>query len=58
MRILLDSGSQRSRITQKLKNRLGFVAIKKESVSLNMFGSQTFSRQQCDETDRKVPRGD
>ena len=46
--MLLDSGSQRSYITLKLKNRLGLTALKKESVSLNVFGSQSFSRQQCD----------
>ena len=48
VRVLLDSGSQRSYITLKLKNRLGLIVLKKESVSLNVFGSQSFSRQQCD----------
>ena len=38
-RALLDSGSQRSYITLKLKNRLGLNAVRKESVSLNVFGS-------------------
>jgi len=40
VRVLLDSGSQRSYITLKLKNRLGLKAIKKECASLNVFGSQ------------------
>ena len=33
--------------TLKLKSRLGLNAIRKESVSLNVFGSQSFSKQQC-----------
>ena len=48
MRVLLDNGSQRSHITLKFKNRLGLKTRKKEPVSLNVFGSQSFSKQQCD----------
>ena len=48
VRVLLDSGSQRSYITLKLKRRLGLNTLKKEPVSLNVFGSQSFSKQQCD----------
>lgn len=48
VRVLLDNGSQRSYITLKLKNRLGLNTQKKEPVSLIVFGSQSFSKQQCD----------
>lgn len=39
VRALLDNGSQRSYIKTKLKNRFGFTALKKEPVSLKVFGS-------------------
>ena len=43
-----------SYITVKLKNMLGLTALKKEPVSLNVFGSQSFSRQQYDLVDVKL----
>ena len=47
-RILFDSGSQRSYITNSLKAKLGLVPVKSETVNLNTFGDKRFSKQLCD----------
>ena len=48
VRVLFDSGSQRSYLTNQLKMRLGLKPLKKEVVNLNVFGSEGFKRQACD----------
>ena len=48
VRILLDSGSQRSYIANSLKKRLGLPTIKTETLNLNTFGNDSFIKQQCD----------
>ena len=47
-RILFDSGSQRSYITNSLKAKLGLVPVKRETLNLNTFGDKRFSKQHCD----------
>ena len=47
-RILLDSGSQHSYITNSLKSKLSLVPLKRETLNLNTFGDKQFSKQQCD----------
>ena len=48
VRILLDSGSQRSYCTNALKEKLGLVPTKTETLSLNTFGDERFTKQRCD----------
>ena len=48
VRVLFDSGSQKSYITNQLKARLGLTPIKKELLNLNVFGSVTTRKQSCD----------
>ena len=48
VRVLLDSGSQRSYVTNSLRKRLGLPTIKTETLNLNTFGNDTFTKQQCD----------
>ena len=48
VRVLLDSGSQRSYITNSLKRRLGLVPIRTETLNLNTFGENHFKRRKCD----------
>ena len=48
VRVLLDSGSQRSYITSSLKRRLGLPTIKTETLNLNTFGDDNYTTQRCD----------
>ena len=48
VRVLFDSGSQRSYITSSLKSRLGLSTSKKETVHLNTFGQDQFKKQSCE----------
>ena len=48
VRVLLDSGSQRSYITNSLKKRLGLVPIRKETLNLNTFREDHFKKRKCD----------
>ena len=48
VRVLLDSGSQRSYITNHLKRKLGMIPIKTETQNLNTFGNDKFSKKDCD----------
>ena len=48
VRVLLDSGSQRSYITNSLKKRLGLVPIRTETLNLNTFGEDHFKKRKCD----------
>ena len=48
VRVLLDSGSQRSYVTNHLNRRLGLIPIKTEILNLNTFGNDKFSKRDCD----------
>ena len=48
VRVLFDSGSQKSYITNQLKARLGLTPIRKELLNLNVFGSVATREQSCD----------
>ena len=48
VRVLLDSCSQRSYATNHLKKRLGLQPVKKETLNLNTFGQDKFTKQKCD----------
>ncbi|CAB3984668.1 Hypothetical predicted protein [Paramuricea clavata] len=48
IRMLFDSGSQRSYITNELKEKLDLKPIKQETLNLNTFGEEGFKRQKCD----------
>ena len=46
--VLLDSGSQRTYITNSLKKQLGLIPIRTETLNLNTFGDEHFTKQLCD----------
>ena len=46
-RVLFDSGSQRTYITDNLKKKVGLPPVKKEMVHLNTFGEERFKKQSC-----------
>ena len=48
VRVLLDSGSQRSYFTNHLKRKLGLIPIETETLNLNTFGNEKFSKRDCD----------
>ena len=48
VRVLLDSGSQRSYITNSLKAKLKLVPLGQERLALNTFGSTGCKRENCD----------
>ena len=48
VRILFDSGSQRSYISNSLKTRLNLKPVKNETLNLNTFGNSKFRKQNCD----------
>ena len=48
VRILLDSGSQRSYITNSLKVKLKLVPLRQEQLALNTFGNTGCKREDCD----------
>ena len=48
VRILLDTGSQRTYITTRLKSRLNLSPVKSETLHLNTFGDERYTKQQCD----------
>ena len=54
VRILLDSGSQRSYLTEQLKKKLCLKALRTESLKLNTFGSDQISKQRCQEVHLKL----
>ncbi len=47
MRILFDTGSQRSYITDNLKSRLGLKTTRIETIHLNTFGEKGYRKQRC-----------
>ena len=48
VRVLLDSGSQRSYITNSLKAKLKLVPLRQERLALNTFGNTECKRENCD----------
>lgn len=48
VRILFDSGSQRSYITENLRSKLKLKSIQREKLNLNTFGEARFKTQICD----------
>ena len=48
VKILFDSGSQKSYVTDSLKSRLGLKSTKTELLHLNTFGEKNFRKQKCD----------
>ena len=48
VKILFDSGSQRSYVTDSLKSRLGLKSREIETLHLNMFGERNFRKQKYD----------
>ena len=48
VRILLDTGSQRSYVTNRLKTKLNLSPVKSETLHLNTFGEESHKKQQCD----------
>lgn len=47
VRILLDSGSQRSYITDNVKKKLGLKSTNTKTLHLNMFGENAYRKQRC-----------
>ena len=45
----MGSGSQRSYVTESLKNKLGLIPEKTEVLNLNTFGDDKFRKQRCDQ---------
>ena len=48
VRILLDTGSQRLYVTNRLKTKLNLSPVKSETLHLNTFGEESYKKQQCD----------
>ena len=48
VRILLNTGSQRSYVTDRLKTKLNLSPVKSETLHLNTFGEENYNKQQCD----------
>ena len=47
VRILLDTGSQRIYITNRLKEKLNLSPVKSETLHLNTFGDERYTKQRC-----------
>ena len=48
IRILFDSGSQRTHVTESLRDKLNLKPIRQERLRLNTFGDRNFSTRHCD----------
>ena len=48
VRILLDTGSQRTYITNRLREKLNLSPVKSETLHLNTFGDERYTKQRCD----------
>ena len=48
VRILFDTGSQRSYITENLRSKLKLKSVQQERLNLNTFGNNHFKSQKCD----------
>ena len=56
--VLFDGGSQKSYIAEKLKNRLLLKTKGSESINLNTFGSNKYTKQSCDRVQVHLRAGD
>ena len=56
--VLFDGGSQKSYVTEKLKNKLALKTEGHETINLNTFGSDKFKKQGCDRVQINVEVGD
>ena len=48
VRVLFDSGSQRSYVAESLKKRLGLEPIRTQTLNVTTFGDKSFRKQKCD----------
>jgi len=48
VRLLLDSGSQRSYLTSNLMQQLQLQPVRRKRLNLNTFGNEQFNRKECD----------
>ena len=58
VRILFDSGSQRSYVTDELRDKLGLKVEGKEILNLNTFGSNKYRKQSCNRVKVKIETSD
>ena len=56
--VLFDGGSQKSYVTEKLKNKLALETEGNETINLNTFGSDKFKKQSCERVEINVDVGD
>ena len=57
-RILLDNGSQRTYITDELKNKLQLTEENTQEINLNTFGSERFKKKKCSQVRFNIDLGD
>ena len=57
-RVLFDTGSQRTYITNSLKSQLGLKPIEKESLRLSTFGNDRVRKESCDIVKLSLRKGD
>jgi len=55
-RILFDSGSQRSYITENLRQKLKAPAVATETLNLNTFGDKGFTKRKCDVVELSISK--
>ena len=58
VRVLFDTGSQRTYITNSLKSRLGLKPVEKESLRLNTLGDDRVRKETCDIVKLSLQKGD
>ena len=54
IRVLMDNGSQRSYVTDKLKSQLQLKPIKRERIVLNTFGNDSFQKRECEQIEVRL----
>ena len=57
-RILLDNGSQKTYITEELKNKLQLTDESTQEINLNTFGSERFKKKTCSQVRFNIDLGD
>ena len=55
-RILFDNGSQRSYVTESLREKLKAPTVKSETLNLNTFGDKGFAKRKCDIVELKISK--
>jgi hypothetical protein len=56
VRILFDSGSQRTYLTDDLRNKLNLKALYQERLNLNTFGENNYKSKRCDTVELQLQR--